>query len=32
VADEVIIRNHLATYLHDHHPKTAHRAKSTQLG
>ena len=27
VAGEVVIRNHLASYLHDHHPKTAHRAK-----
>jgi len=27
----VIIRNHLASYLHDHHPKTAHPAKPTQL-
>ena len=26
VADDVIIRNHLASYLHDHHPKTAHPA------
>jgi hypothetical protein len=32
VAGEVIIRNHLASYLHDHHPKTAHPAKPTQLG
>jgi hypothetical protein len=31
VGGEVIIRNHLASYLHDHHPKTAHPAKSTQL-
>jgi hypothetical protein len=23
VAEDVIIRNHLASYLHDHHPKTA---------
>jgi hypothetical protein len=27
VAGEVIVRNHLASYLHDHHPKTAHPAK-----
>ena len=26
VAGDVIIRNHLASYLHDHHPKTAHPA------
>ena len=31
VAGDVIIRNHLASYLHDHHPKTAHQAKPTQL-
>ena len=31
VARDVIIRNHLASYLHDHHPKTAHPAKPTQL-
>jgi hypothetical protein len=31
VGGEVIIRNHLASYLHDHHPKTAHPAKPTQL-
>jgi hypothetical protein len=31
VAGEVILRNHLASYLHDHHPKTAHPAKPTQL-
>jgi hypothetical protein len=31
VAGDVIIRNHLASYLHDHHPKTAHPAKPTQL-
>jgi hypothetical protein len=30
-AGDVIIRNHLASYLHDHHPKTAHPAKPTQL-
>jgi len=26
VAEDVIIRNHLASYLHEHHPKTAHPA------
>ena len=26
VAGDVVIRNHLASYLHDHHPKTAHPA------
>ena len=26
VAEDVMIRNHLASYLHDHHPKTAHPA------
>jgi hypothetical protein len=31
VAGDEIIRNHLALYLHDHHPKTAHPAKPTQL-
>jgi hypothetical protein len=31
VAGEDIMRNHLAQYLHDHHPKTAHPAKPTQL-
>jgi hypothetical protein len=31
VAGDVIIRNHLALYLHDHHAKTAHPAKPTQL-
>jgi hypothetical protein len=30
-AGDVIIRNHLASYLHDHHPKTAHPAKPMQL-
>jgi hypothetical protein len=31
VGGEIIMRNHLASYLHDHHPKTAHPAKPTQL-
>jgi hypothetical protein len=31
VAGEVIDRNHLASYLHDHHPKTAHPKKPTLL-
>jgi hypothetical protein len=31
VGEDVIIRNHLAFYLHDHHPKTAHPPKPTQL-
>lgn len=31
VAGDGIIRNHLALYLHDHHPKTAHPAMPTQL-
>jgi hypothetical protein len=31
VAGDVIIRSHLALYLHDHHPKTAHPARPTQL-
>jgi hypothetical protein len=26
VAEDVIIRNHLASSLHEHHPKTAHPA------
>jgi hypothetical protein len=31
VGGDIIIRNHLASYLHNHHPKTAHPAKPTQL-
>jgi hypothetical protein len=31
VAGDVIVRNHLATYLHDHHPKTVHPAKPNKL-
>jgi len=31
VAGEVIIRNHLAAYLHEHHPRTAHPQRPTQL-
>src|ERR1019366_5148483 len=31
VAGDVIVRNHLASYLHDHHPKTTHPAKPTKL-
>ena len=31
VAGDVSIRNHLASNLNDHHPKTAHPAKPTQL-
>jgi hypothetical protein len=31
VASDDVIRNHLASYLHDHHPKTAHPAGSTRL-
>ena len=31
VSGDDIIRNHLASYLHDHHPRTAHPAKPTQL-
>jgi hypothetical protein len=26
VAEDVMIRNHLVSYLHEHHPKTAHPA------
>jgi hypothetical protein len=26
VAEDVMIQNHLASYLHEHHPKTAHSA------
>ena len=26
VAEDVMIRNHLASYLHEHHPKTTHPA------
>ncbi|MEO8318128.1 MAG: hypothetical protein ABI561_07380 [Bradyrhizobium sp.] len=29
VGGDDIVRNHLACYLHDHHPKTAHPAKPT---
>jgi hypothetical protein len=29
VGGDVIIRSHLALYLHDHHPKTAHPARPT---
>jgi hypothetical protein len=29
VAGEAIVRSHLASYLHDHHPKTARSAKAT---
>jgi hypothetical protein len=31
VAGDVIIGNHLASYLQHHHPKTAHPAEPTQL-
>jgi hypothetical protein len=31
VGEDEIIRSHLASYLHDHHPKTAHPPKPTQL-
>ena len=31
VAGDAIMLRHLAMYLHDHHPKTAHPAKPTQL-
>ena len=31
VAGDVIMRSHLALYLHDHHPRTAHPEKPTQL-
>ena len=31
VAGDIIIRNHLASYLHDHHPKTAHPALKPAL-
>jgi hypothetical protein len=30
VAGEDTLRNHLAQYLHDHHPKTVHPVKPTQ--
>jgi hypothetical protein len=29
VGDELIIRNHLASCPHDHHPRTVHPAKPT---
>jgi hypothetical protein len=29
--DNETLRNHLASYLHDHHPRTAHPAKRTEL-
>ena len=31
VGEDVIIRNHLASYLHDRHRKTGHSAKPSQL-
>jgi hypothetical protein len=31
VAGDNIMRSHLALYLHDHHPRTAHPAKPTQF-
>ena len=31
VGDDDIVRSHLASYLHDHHPRTAHPAKPTRL-
>jgi hypothetical protein len=30
VAGDDIVRNHLACYLHDHHPRTAHPTKPTR--
>jgi hypothetical protein len=30
VAGDDIVRNHLACYLHDHHPRTAHPAMPTR--
>lgn len=31
MAGDIIVGKHLASYLHDHHPKTAHPATPTQL-
>lgn len=31
VVGDLAIRNHLASYLHDHHPKTARPSRPTQL-
>ena len=31
VGSDDIMRSHLAMYLHDHHPRTAHPAKPAQL-
>jgi len=31
VTGDTIMRSHLALYLHDHHPRTAHPAKPTQF-
>jgi hypothetical protein len=31
VAGDDIIRNHLASYLHDHHPRTTHPTRPTRL-
>jgi hypothetical protein len=31
VPGDVVIRNQLAAYLHDHHPKTAHPTRPTRL-
>jgi len=30
-AGDDVVRNHLASYLHDHHPRTAHPARPTRL-
>jgi hypothetical protein len=30
VAEDDIVRNHLASYLHEHHPKTAHPAEPAE--
>lgn len=30
-AGDDIVRNHLASYLHDHHPRTAHPTSPTRL-
>jgi hypothetical protein len=31
VSGDITLRSHLASYLHDRHPKTAHSAKPIQL-
>jgi hypothetical protein len=32
VAEDVIVRNHLASYLHDHHPESRASSKADAVG